>query len=216
MARWQIALFVLAGVAYSVLSYWMMLFHATAPWAVLVLLGPLWLSGLGLAAARFGRTGALVVGLAGIVFGVLIWRGEAGDPNRLYVLQHVGINALLCAWFASTLRGGRLSLIGQFAQRVHPISPAMRSYTAAVTRVWALYFAAVCVLSLAIYLTLPFSAWSLFSNLVTPIGVGTLFIGEHLLRYRIHPEFERTRFVDMVRAVCGAPIDRPSAPSGKP
>ncbi|VTY35967.1 Uncharacterised protein [Xylophilus ampelinus] len=213
MAGWRLALLLLAGVAYAGLSHWMMLFHAAEPWAVVVLLGPLWLSGLGLAAGRFGRPGAVAVLLAAAVFCVLVWRGEAGDPNRLYVLQHVGINALLCGWFGSTLRPDRLSLIGQFAQRIHPLTPAHRAYTAAVTRVWAVYFAAVSALSLVVYFTLPFAAWSLFSNVLTPIGVGVLFIGEYLLRYRLHPEFERTRLVDAVRAFYNnVPAERPAAP----
>ena len=57
------------------------------------------------------------------------------------------------------------------------------------------------------------AAWSLFSNVLTPIGVGALFIGEYLLRYRLHPEFERTRMVDAVRAFYNhAPAERPAAP----
>jgi len=133
--------------------------------------------------------------------------GEAGDPNRLYVLQHAGINALLCGWFGSTLRGDRLSLIGQFAQRVHPLSPAMRLYTAQVTRVWTLYFGSMVVASIAAYASLSFAAWSVLANLLTPLLVAGLFVGEHLMRYRLHPEFERTRLIDAVRAFYGAPAD---------
>jgi hypothetical protein len=48
------ALLLLAGVAYAGVSHWMMLFHPAEPWAVGVLLGPLWLTGLGLAGSRFG------------------------------------------------------------------------------------------------------------------------------------------------------------------
>ena len=93
------------------------------------------------------------------------------------------------------------------------MTPAHRAYTAAVTRVWAVYFAAVALLSLVVYVTLPFAAWSLFSNVLTPIGVGALFIGEYLLRYRLHPEFERTRLVDAVRAFYNhVPAERPAAP----
>ena len=210
----RLVLLLLAGVAYAGLSHWMMLFHAAEPWAVVVLLGPLWLSGLGLAAGRFGRAGAIGVLLAAVVFSVLVWRGETGNPDHLYVLQHVGINALLCGWFASTLRPDRLSLIGQFAQRIHPLTAAHRAYTAAVTRVWAVYFAAVAALSLAVYFALPFSAWSLFSNVLSPIGVGVLFVGEYLLRYRLHPEFERTRLVDAVRAFYNdVPAERSAAPT---
>ncbi len=37
--------------------------------------------------------------------------------------------------------------------------------------------------------------------------VAVLFLGEYLLRYRLHPEFERTRLIDTVRAFYGAPVD---------
>ena len=201
------ALLLLAGVAYVGVSQWMMLFHAAEPWAVGVLLGPLWLTGLGLAGSRFGAAGLALAGLAGAVAFGLVLLGEAGDPNRLYVLQHAGINALLCGWFGSTLRGDRLSLIGQFARRVHPLSPAMRIYTAQVTRVWTLYFASMVVASLAVYASLSFAAWSVLANLLTPLLVAGLFVGEHLMRYRLHPEFERTRLIDAVRAFYGAPAD---------
>jgi uncharacterized membrane protein len=203
MSRWRLALLLLMGVAYAGLSHWMTLFHATEPWAVVVLLGPLWLAAVGFAASRFGAwgcAGAVALGIAGFV---LVFLGEAGDPNRLYVLQHVGINALLCGWFGSTLRGRGLPLITQFAQRVHPLKGHMLAYTTQLTRIWTAYFAVVVLASIAIYLTRPFADWSLFANVLSPIMVGVLFVGEHLVRYRLHPEFERTRLVDAVRAFYG-------------
>ncbi|MET0541033.1 MAG: hypothetical protein ABWZ88_04700 [Variovorax sp.] len=211
MTRWRLVVLLLGGAAYAVLSHWMMLFHAAEPWAVLVLLGPLWLTALGLAGARFGRWALLLVAAAGALLFWLVLHGEAGNPNRLYVLQHVAINALLCGWFGSTLRGDGLSLIGQFAERVHAIRPGMKQYTHQVTLVWTVYFALVVVSSIVVYLTLPFSAWSLLSNVLTPIGVTLLFVGEHFMRYRLHPEFERVRMIDAVRAFSGPPVDR-SAP----
>jgi uncharacterized membrane protein len=201
------ALLLLAGVSYACVSHWMMLYHAAEPWAVVVLLGPLWLTALGLAGSRFGSWGLALAGLAGVAAFALVLLGEAGDPNRLYVLQHAGINALLCGWFGGTLRGDRLSLIGQFAQRVHPLSPAMRVYTAQVTRVWTLYFALMVVASIAVYARFSFAAWSVLANLLTPLMVAGLFVGEYLLRYRLHPEFERTRLIDAVRAFYGASAD---------
>jgi uncharacterized membrane protein len=201
------ALLLMAGVGYAGVSHWMMLYHAAEPWAIVVLLGPLWLTALGLAGSRFGNWGLALAGVAGVAGFALVLLGEAGDPNRLYVLQHVGINALLCGWFGSTLRADRLSLIGQFAQRVHPLSPAMRIYTAQVTRVWAIYFASMAVVSIAVYASLSFAAWSVLANLLTPLMVVALFVGEHLMRYRLHPEFERTRLIDAVRAFYGAQAD---------
>ncbi|WP_068685379.1 MULTISPECIES: hypothetical protein [unclassified Variovorax] len=207
MSRWRMALLLLAGVAYAGVSHWMMLFHAAEPWAVGVLLGPLWLTALGLAGSRFGGWGLAIAAALGVLGFALVLRGEAGDPNRLYMLQHVGINALLCGWFGGTLRRDRLSLIGQFAARIHPLSPGMREYTWRVTRVWTVYFALMVLASVVVYATMPFAAWSVLANLLTPLMVGILFVGEYLLRYRLHPEFERTRLIDTVRAFYSAPVD---------
>ena len=207
MSRWRLALLLLAGVGYACVSHWMMLYHAAEPWAVMALLGPLWLTALGLAGSRFGNWGLALASVGGVALFALVLHGEVGDPNRLYVLQHAGINALLCGWFGGTLRGDRLSLIGQFAQRVHPLSPEMRVYAAQVTRVWTLYFASMVVASVAVYASFSFAAWSVLANLLTPLMVAGLFVGEYLLRYRLHPEFERTRLIDAVRAFYGAPAD---------
>ena len=80
----------------------------------------------------------------------------------------------------------------------------MRAYTTQLTRIWTGYFALVVLSSIVVYLTLSFSAWSLLANVLTPASVALLFVGEHLLRYRLHPEFERTRMVDAVRAFYGS------------
>lgn len=204
MSRWRLALLLLAGVAYAGVSHWMMLYHAAAPWAVGVLLGPLWLTGLGLAGSRFGVRGLAAAGILGLLVFALVLHGNAGDPDRLYVFQHAAINAVLCGWFGGTLRGGQLSLIGQFAQRVHPLTPAIRAYTAQVTRVWTGYFALMVVASILVYAFMSFAAWSFLANLLSPVLVVGLFVGEHLLRYRLHPEFERTRMIDAVRAFYNA------------
>ena len=215
MSKWRLALLLAAGAAYAGLSHWMMLFHPHAPWAMAVLLGPLWLTALSLGGARFGGWGLVAATVAGGLVFVVLWRGGAGDPNRLYVLQHVGINAVLGCWFGGTLRGDRLSLIGQFAQRVHAMGPGMREYTRQVTWVWTAYFALTAAISIPVYLWLPFSVWSLLANVLSPVMVVVLFVGEHLLRYRLHPEFERTRMIDAVRAFYGqsaaAPVAEPTA-----
>ncbi|KIQ22527.1 membrane protein, partial [Variovorax paradoxus] len=87
------------------------------------------------------------------------------------------------------------------------------SYTTHLTQVWTVYFAVVVVSSIVVYLTMPFSAWSLLANVLSPVSVGLLFVGEHLIRYRLHPEFERTRLVDAVRAFYGtSTIDNGAGP----
>jgi uncharacterized membrane protein len=44
----------------------------------------------------------------------------------------------------------------------------------------------------AVYAACDWRVWSLLANLVTPLAIGALFVGEYLLRYRLHPEFERS------------------------
>ena len=35
------------------------------------------------------------------------------------------------------------------------------------------------------------TTWAVFANLLTPLALVAMFVGEYLLRYRLHPEFER-------------------------
>ena len=52
------------------------------------------------------------------------------------------------------------------------------------------------------------STWSLLANLLTPAVVAALFVGEHLLRYRLHPEFERAAPCRRLVRALPAPSDR--------
>jgi uncharacterized membrane protein len=201
VSRWRIALLLAALAGYALLSHWMMLYHPAAPWAVAALLGPLWLSSFGLVPPRHVAWGYPVIGALGLGLGALVMQGQAGDVDRLYMLQHVAINLLLGAWFASSLRPGRLPLISGFATRVHgTLSAGMQRYTRRLTIIWVLYFFLMAVASVSVYAFFPFKVWSLLGNVLTPVLVATLFAGEHLVRYRLHPEFERATMADAVRA----------------
>lgn len=200
MMPWRLALGVMAVAAYAIASHLLMLHAAEEPWAVAALLGPL-LAMTGLYAAQrrqwpmLATVGAATVGLIAIVL-----HGGAGDVSRLYVLQHAGIHASLGLSFAASLRGPQPSVISRLAERLHPLTPAMRAYTRRVTQVWVGYFFAMASLSVLLYLWGPWSAWSLLANVLTPLAIGALFVGEYLLRYRLHPEFERTTLAAAWRA----------------
>ncbi len=58
----------------------------------------------------------------------------------------------------------------------------------------------MAALSLVLYAFAPFDAWATFANLVTPLAMLLMFVGEYLLRYRLHPEFERATLAQAVRA----------------
>lgn len=192
MTHWRLALGLAAVAGYAFLSHLLMVRAPEAPWAVAVILGPLLLAVLAWAAQRRDRLAWLVLVAGVLALAAVVQRGGVGDVARLYVLQHAGVHLALALTFGLTLRAppGR-SMIGLLAARLHRLTPAMELYTHAVTRVWSAYFLAMTAASIAIYALLPWSAWSLFANLVTPLAAVALFVGEHRMRYRLHPEFER-------------------------
>lgn len=208
MSVQHVVLTLLGAAAYAGGSHWLMVHAARSPWAIAVLLGPL----LTMAAAFAWRARQwhTVAGVAAAfaALGLVVARGGVDDVNKLYVLQHAGLHAALGLTFALTLRQP-LSLIGKLASRVHALTPDMVRYTHKVTLAWVLYFFGMAALSVAVYGLAPWSAWSLLANVLTPIALGGLFVGEYLLRYRLHPEFERTTLMDAVRAW------RASSPPGR-
>ena len=198
-ATGTIVLAMAGATVYAVGSHLLMSRAAEAPWAVAVLLGPM-LAGVAAFLWRGGRTPARVgVVVAVLALAWLVARGGAGTVDALYVAQHAGLHAALGAIFALTLRQP-LSMIGRVASRVHALTPAMVVYTRQVTLAWTVYFFAMALLSVLAWRLAPWSAWSLLANLVTPVAICVLFVGEYLLRYRLHPEFERVP----LRAAIGA------------
>ena len=195
-SAWPLAAAGAALAAYALLSHLLMLHAAREPWAVAVLFGPLVAA---LAAAGWQRRQPLLLaacagGVAVLVLVVL--RGGVDDVNRMYVLQHAGIHAALACAFGFTLRADGTPLITQLARSVHTrlghgFSAELAAYTRWVTGLWTVYFGAMVLLSLAIYLLAPWPWWSAFGNLFTPLSAAALMVGEHAQRYRRHPEFVR-------------------------
>ena len=201
MPVWQIAAAATALAAYAVLSHLLMVRFAQAPWAVAALFGPLLVAVA--AGGWMRRQWLLLAACAALVAWLawLVWRGGVADINRMYVLQHAGIHLALAYGFAVTLKAGSTPLISALAQRLHrQVSPALLAYTRALTGVWVAYFLGMVVLSALVYALAPWPWWSLFCNVVTPALVVALFVGEHLVRYVRHPEFERVS----LRAALGA------------
>ncbi|HET7525887.1 MAG TPA: acyl carrier protein, partial [Burkholderiaceae bacterium] len=117
------------------------------------------------------------------------------------------------AVFATTLRRSATPLITRLAARVHStMTPTMVLYTRHLTVLWTLYFAVMVVLSVSLYEWAPWWVWSLFANVATPLAAIGLFIGEHWLRFRLHPEFERSSMLQAWRAWRSTPL----APARRP
>ena len=191
----------LLSLAYVVGSHWLMTSAAPSPWNAVALLTPM-LAAIAFAAWQARQRVRALLALAGI--GALCGQASLGilvPASLLYLGQHVVVHLMLALWFASTLRAGSQALITSLAARVHTNMPApMVAYTRNVTRSWVVYFIATALVSLVLYAFASFDTWALFANLGTPLALVAMFGGERLLRYRLHPEFERSSVADAIRA----------------
>ena len=212
----RVAVVAVGGTAYVLGTHWLMTTAHGSPWNVVGVLSPMLV--LVAAGAWRSRQRWLALGAAAVLLGLCAQAllGVRVSAPALYVAQHVGINLFLAVLFGSTLRAGHKPFITTLAERVHRVfTPDMAAYTRNATLAWTLYFIGMAALSLALYALAPFDAWALFANLLTPLAVALMFVGEYLLRYRLHPEFERTSLADAIRAYSQAghvPVKPDSAP----
>ncbi|PXW96629.1 hypothetical protein C7444_106150 [Sphaerotilus hippei] len=185
---------------YALLCHLLTSRDPSSPWAQVTVLGPMTVLGVaGLwSGGRRWRAGALALAGVGLI--------GAGGSGRLavewlYLAQHAGVHAALGLWFGSTLKPGRQALICTLAERVHgTLIASMAVYTRALTGVWTGYFATMATVSVLLFALAPLPAWSLFANLLSPLSLVLMFVGEYVWRYRRHPEFERVALLDAVRA----------------
>jgi uncharacterized membrane protein len=197
----RIVAILLASIAYVLGTHWLMTRAGGSPWNVVGVLSPM-LVAIAIGAWRGGQhllgviAALAVAGLcAQAVTGVIV------SPPMLYLAQHAGIHLFLAVGFGSTLRAGRTPLITTLAARVHrEFTPARLLYTRKVTIAWTVYFVAMAAVSLALFAFAPFDTWALFANLLTPCAMVLMFGAEYTLRYRLHPEFERTSVADAIRS----------------
>jgi uncharacterized membrane protein len=208
MPSWRALAVVLALAGYALLSHALMVFAAEEPWAVLVLLGPL-LLGVSALALQQRHLPSLLACMV-TACGLWAWLSAHDGLHRvehLYLLQHAGIHFALACVFAATLRRGATPLITAFALRLHrTVTPALLRYTRRVTRAWCVYFGAMVALSLGLFAAAPWWWWSVFANLLTPVAAVALFVGEYVLRYRLHPEFERITLQQALQAYRETPL----------
>src|SRR5688572_20008065 len=116
MPNWRVVAVALALAGYAVLSHVLMVVAADAPWAVLVLLGPLLLGAFAFALQQRHLPSLLACGVAASG----LWAYVSAHPGlhrieHLYVLQHAGIHLALGCVFAATLRTGATPLISALA-----------------------------------------------------------------------------------------------------
>ena len=72
-------------------------------------------------------------------------------------------------------------------------------YTRRVTAAWALFFAAIVAIMVALFAAAPRRVWSLFANFCILPLVALMFIAEYAVRRRVLPQAERGGILAAVR-----------------
>lgn len=198
-ARWAAG--AAAALAYAAVSHALMTRAQDSPWSLAIILGPAVVLGAAWAWSA-GHRWLAAAGVLAILLLVLQGAIGKGIPARwLYLAQHAGVHLALAAGFGSTLRRGAEPLITSLARRVHgSLSPAMERYTRQVTLAWTLYFVAMTLASLLLFAAGEFAHWSLLANILTPVFTAAFFVGEYLVRYWLHPDFERVSLQQALQA----------------
>ena len=197
--RWAVIVILCLG--YPLLSH---LFASSAVPSLagaLVAMAPLSTLALVLAWRSTGRTAMLALCLAGFVLLYLYGSWLVAHYNWVFLLDHAGINALLCVAFGRTLARGRDPMISQFARIVHgDLTPALVSYTRAATWAWVFYFGAVAVVSLLLFWQASPQVWSVFANLLGLPLLALMFAGEYAVRCQVLSATERAGPLESIRA----------------
>jgi uncharacterized membrane protein len=197
------------GVAYAVLAHLASISPVPDYTGALVAILPFVGLALAMAWRSTRRTAMVAACLAGCLalFAVRDWM--VAHYNWVFLLQHAGIYALLCAAFGRTLKAGSTPLITGLARTVHgTLSPALLSYTRSVTWAWSIYFGAITVASLFLFWLAPISVWSSFANLLSPVLLVLMFAAEYAVRCWVLPPADRAGPLESIRAYRRASASR--------
>ena len=121
--------------------------------------------------------------------------------NWVFLLEHVGTYALLCATFGLTLKCGETPMVSRFARIVHgDLTPTLIRYTRSVTWAWTLYFGGLAGLSLLLFWLTPIHVWSAFAYLLGLPLLVLMFAGEYMARCYLLPPADRAGPLEAIRA----------------
>jgi uncharacterized membrane protein len=114
----------------------------------------------------------------------------------------MGVYTLLAVFFARTLSGPGESLVTQMARRVHGgvLNERQLRYTRQATCAWSLFFAAMVLVSVGLFIWAPLPVWSAFATLLGGPLIGLMFLGELVARRLSLPGEDRASLSETVRA----------------
>ncbi|WP_079419023.1 hypothetical protein [Thiomonas intermedia] len=121
--------------------------------------------------------------------------------NLAFLAEYAGMMGLLAWVFGRTLLEGQTPLVSRFALMAHgTLSPLVRHYTRGVTWAWTLFFCLMAFTSILVFVITPLSLWAVFANVVSPLLMLAMFVGEYLVRRILVPAHERSGPIAAIRA----------------
>ncbi|HKB83963.1 MAG TPA: hypothetical protein VKD04_12275 [Burkholderiales bacterium] len=210
---WTKAALLAAGVvAYQVLVYWMIVDQPNGGLGAGLMAAPL----LVVVACVLGRSARgrvmLAVLAAAGTMGFLLWHTLGASPALLYPVPFLTVYLFLLWLFGRTLRADRRPLITLLATHVHGELPLeIARYTRRVTWAWSVFFAAMALTSVLLFLLEPLPIWSMFNNLLNLPLVVAMYLGEYAWRLRRFPDFPHASIATVFRAFRNFDFSRPPA-----
>ncbi len=191
-----------AVISYAVLAHITNSIPGNENLGAVLALAPLWLAAVALAWRSAYQWTGLLACVLGALLAYACWDKLTRHFVWLYLIQQVGAYGLLAISFGRSLGRQRVPLCTRLATLVHgPLTGPVRRYTRSVTIAWTLFFVAMSITLLSLYLTASLAVWSVFANFCTAPLVALMFIGEHLIRQRALPDMRHASILDTIRAL---------------
>lgn len=207
-------LVVLAVVGYPVAMH---LLLTSGQWPVITLLfalAPFALVPFSLLSAGHLPWGALAA-VALLALSGWGWQTLLHRQDLIYLLQNVGMQGLLAGLFGHTLLPGHEPLVSQLARRIHrdDYSDEIARYTRQTTWAWTLYFVAMGLVSVLLFVTAPLAVWSYFVNFISFLTLGAMFAGEYAVRRWRLRGIRHMSFLQSVRLYWEKPAPADAGPT---
>ncbi len=174
-----------------------------APWIFAVVSLPLRSVRIATVAGPAWRAAIAIALLA--VIGAIGWRyadAFAVHAELALFLENLAFLCALSALFAISLRGPHEALVTRLARRVRngDMPPPVVAYTRSATVAWAVFFAAMAVVSTALFFTGSRTVWSAFVNLALWPLTAAMFLLEYIVRLRVLRDYAHGSLMTGVRA----------------
>ncbi len=198
--RLQLAAILVLLIAYAALAHYGNSVAKTRDLAVALALAPVLMIGLLLIWRGLPRWAVLPAGAGTALLLHHYWPLLEKNFPLVYLLQESGFYSLMAVSFGQSLRGHRVAVCTQLADKLHgPLSPQEVLYTRRVTAVWALFFVLITAATFGLYCCAPLRIWSLFANFCVIPLMGLLFVAEYAVRRRALPQGQRRGILAAVK-----------------